>query len=41
MIALCRPDNKYKVANAIENAGGRSYIVSIDNTGVKSENLST
>jgi mevalonate kinase len=41
MIALCRPKNKYKIANAIENAGGRSYIVSIDETGVKSENSST
>ena len=41
MISICRPEDKRKVANAIENAGGRSYIVSIDSTGVKSENLST
>ncbi len=41
MIALCYPEDKHKVAKAIENAGGRSYIVSIDTTGVKSESLST
>jgi mevalonate kinase len=41
MIALCYPEDKNKVAKAIEDAGGRSYIVSIDTTGVKSEYLST
>ena len=41
MIALCYPEDKHKVAKAIEDTGGRSYIVSIDTTGVKSEYLST